>query len=212
MFTKRETGFVIIIIILMALILSGIPYVTQANLFLLSIIYAAVIILISVFAKKITAYLLDVEINIRTVQWSRYGLFSRAHFKYPIPVGLLLPILLSFVSNGWIKCFTFLQFTAKALPSKVTKRYGRKRFSGVMDWDDAMIVFWSTLPLIILSIIMKIIGAAPALDLSRISLYYVLWNLIPFSGLDGTKLFFGSRPLFFFTWVFIALTSWIVLA
>ena len=111
------------------------------------------------------------------------------------------------MSDGWIKCFTFLQFSATALPSKVVKKYGRKRFAGIMDWDDALLVFWSTVPLLLLALILK--GYLP--ELSKLSIYYALWNLIPIGQLDGSRLFFGSRVLFIFTWVITLAAAWIAL-
>jgi Zn-dependent protease len=101
----------------------------------------------------------------------------------------------------------FLQFESKALPTKVVKRFGLRRISGIMEWDDALIVFYSLMPLLMMALLAKFFTGLFFSDLARYAWIYVVCNLLPISKLDGTKLFFGSIPLFIFTWA-ITLLTW----
>jgi len=211
MLSKKEMTIVALAIVLMTLVISFSKGELKIEKVLLYFLFSLIILLLSVFAKKIIARVINVEIEQNFWQWQRYGLAKRSYFKRPIPLGLILPAFLSIISLGAIKAFCFLQFTAKALPSKVVKKYGAKRFSGIMEWDDALIVFYSVIPLLALALLSRIIALSETIELSKITIYYVIWNLIPISNLDGTKLFFGSRPLFIFTWILALISTLIVL-
>ena len=82
-----------------------------------------------------------------------------------------------------------------------------------MEWDDALIGFYSTLALLVLASVCSFINVAsfPFAEFAKYSLYYALYNLIPFSPLDGAKIFSGSRPLYIFTLVISGISALIVL-
>lgn len=209
MLDKKEIIYASIAIVLMTIILSFVNYNLLVEKMPLYFIFSAVIILLSIFSKKITARIIDVGIKIKSWEWKRYGIYARSEFKKSIPLGIILPLLLSFLFS-YRYFFGLLQFKSTALSSKVVKKYGKDRFSGLMEWDDALIVFYSIIPLLALALIVRFINITPIIELSRITMFYILWNLIPISQLDGTKLFFGSRPLFVFTWILALIASAIV--
>ncbi|MFA5857045.1 MAG: hypothetical protein WC867_06800 [Candidatus Pacearchaeota archaeon] len=102
--------------------------------------------------------------------------------------------------------FTFLQFDAKNIPEKrILKERGYKRKTEINDSDLGFTSAWGFFSLIILAIIGPIIDFT---ELSKYSIYFGLWNMIPFSNLDGTKLFFGSV----LTWAVLLITFIIGLA
>ena len=204
---KREILSVTVSIILCAVVISFIDGEIRAPFLLSALAISAVIILISVCSKKLTAGNIDVGIKLKIWEFQRYGLAAKQKFRSPFPIGLLLPLILVIISNGMLKFLAFLQFESKALPAKAVKKYGLRRFSGIMEWDDALIVFYSVLPLMILAIAASFFDSAFFNSLSRYSMFYVISNLIPISQLDGTKLFFGSRPLFVFTWILAVISS-----
>jgi hypothetical protein len=49
---------------------------------------------------------------------------------------------------------------------------------------------------IITNLVLAIIGYSFGYELfAKLSIYYATWSIIPFSSLDGTKIFFSSRVL-----------------
>lgn len=210
MIQKKEMTGIIIAVVLMALILGFSENELKLNVILSSLLISAIVILISVFAKKITASYLDLELENKTWEFRRYGISAREYLKRPFPIGLILPLLLAFISGGVVKFLALLQFEVKTLPSRVAKKYGLRRFSGIMEWDDALIAFYSAVPLLILAIACSYVNAAFFISLAKFSFLYVFSNLLPISKLDGTRLFFGSKPLFIFTWILVAGAYFIV--
>ena len=204
---KRELWSIITAIFLMAVIISFIQNELKVSVFLSSLLISLIIISVSVFSKKIAAYHIDVEIKQKIWEFKRFWITAWSYLKAPFPIGLVLPILLGFLSGGALKFFAFLQFKSKALPAKASKKYGLDRYSGIMEWDDALIVFYSTLAVLVLSIAVSFSNLAFLNSLAKYSLIYAISNLIPIGNLDGTKLLFGSRALFVFTWILAIITA-----
>jgi len=204
---KRELWSIIAAVLLMAVMLSFVQNELKISVFLSSLLISVIIISVSVFTKKLTAYHIDVEIKQKIWEFKRFWITTWAYLKKPIPIGLILPILLGFLSGGAVKFLAFLQFESKALSAKAAKKYGLARYSGIMEWDDAMIVFYSTLSVLVLSIVVSFSNLVFLNNLAKYSLIYAISNLIPLGNLDGTKLFFGSRALFVFTWILAIITA-----
>jgi len=209
MLNKKEIIYAALAILVMTLTLSFVDYNLLFEKMPLYLIFSAIIILISIFSKKITAKIIDVSVEIKSWEWKRYGIYARSEFKKPIPTGFVLPLLLSLLFS-YRYFFCLLQFDSTALTSKAAKKYGKNRISGLTEWDEALIIFYSIIPLIILALFVKFTNISLIAELSRITMFYVLWNLVPVSKLDGTKLFFASRPLFTFTWILTLIASAIV--
>lgn len=219
---KQEVFSILICIILMAFIMSIKNFELNIESFIYGLLYSFIIISVWVAVKKISAYRRQVKIEHSIWKLYRYGLWKSSHFNHPFPMGLFFPVLLSLISGGFIKALTLLQFNSRALPSKITKTYGNKRFSDVMEWDDGIIAFWGIVSLLLLSIICLNLTNywSNFLILSKYALYFAIWNIIPFSQLDGTKIFFCSSsaarpipdtPLYIFTLLLIIITAVIVL-
>ncbi|MDP1729212.1 MAG: hypothetical protein Q8L27_03360 [archaeon] len=214
MISKKEVGVIAISIILFSLLLVFNNQKISYNEIPKSLILVSTIILISIFAKKITALKLDMEIEHKVWNFQRYWVTTGSKLPFPLPMGILFPTLLAIISGGWIKFLTFMQFESKALPSKVAKKYGSKRFSNVSEWDDALIGFYGILAIMILATLAKYLMSFDFFqfpELSKYALYFAAYNMIPFSKLDGNKIFFGSRPLYVFTLVLLAITTLIVI-
>ena len=126
-------------------------------------------------------------------------------------MGLILPLLVAFLSGGFVKFLTFMQFTLEAKVSKKAKRYGRHRFSGITDWDNGLVVFYSMIGLVLLSLVTSFFDYNILVQISHWSFFYAAYSLIPFGNLDGLKLFFASRPLYFFSIILMAIFGAIIL-
>jgi len=213
---KREAWSIIIAILIMAIVLyfprllgdSASIGITN------SIIISGLIIITSVSIKNLVGKVIDVSISHSIWEFKRFWITYHSKFRRPIPVGALVPVILSFFSTGKVKFLTLLQYESKALPSKIVKKYGRRRFENIMEWDDALVVFYSMVGLLILGCAAKFAGDIMPfkffLFLSKYCLYYPLANMIPFGSLDGMKLIMGSKPLYVFTLVLIVVAALVV--
>lgn len=208
---KEEWRSIIIAIILMSILLMFSYNILAFNIFY--IIIPILIISIFVIVQKRVANYIDVSIQIKNWEMSRWWISTWAELRKAIPVGIIFPLLLGFLSGGMIKMLSLLQFNATALPSKSVKRYGARRISGIMEWDDALIGFYSILAVGLLAILASFLSYSffPFHELARFSFYFIIWNLLPISVLAGSKILFGSRPLYIFTLVLTILTFLILL-
>jgi len=217
MLKKRELLFVILGVIIMTLVLILNPLLNKQmitiHIWLNSLIISIIIIFLSVFIKKITAKKLDTKIEMSIWAFKRYGVHVHQELKKSIPFGILLPLVLSIFTMGILKFLAFFQFRAEALPAKVAKKYGARRYSSVMEWDYALICFYSLLSVLILALISSYLSYSffPFKELGKIAIYFVISNIIPFGQLDGMKIFMGSKPLYLFSLILVILTSLIVL-
>jgi hypothetical protein len=194
-FSKKEIAWIIITILIFGFIIS-LPELSISSPYIFLI--SAIIVLTSVLVKKISANHYSLKIEHKIWGFKQFWFYEKSKFKKPIPIGLLFPFFIPILSLGIFKPLTFLQFNAKNLPKKrALKKRGQHRYSEINESDLAFTSAWGFWALILLAIIGIFINQP---ELSKYSIYYGLWNLLPISNLDGTKLFFGS------------LINWILLA
>lgn len=187
MLTKREIIWIIIASLILGFIIEITPELTLSAYGLL---IALIIILTNIISKKIASGYFNIKIEHKIWEFQRFGFYERSKFKKPFPIGLILPFFLAIISLGLIKPLTLLQFDAKNLPKKRTlRKRGSYRYSEINESDLAFTSAFGFWALIILAIIGGIVKQP---QLTAYSIYYGLWNLIPISNLDGTKIFFGS--------------------
>ena len=215
MFKKKEYVIIALSIVLMTLMLSFQKARLYNEYFFKYFIISVIILTVFLFAKILVAYRLDSKIEIKLWQLKRYWVTKKSYLEKPIPIGILLPLLLSFLSYGAIKFLAFITFEIEARPSKVAKRYGFYRYQDVTDWDYALISFYSLVALMLLAIICSILTPyLPASlylkEISRLSLYFTISNILPLGQLDGLRIFFGSRPLYVFSLILLVITGLIV--
>ena len=195
MFTKKETAWIIISVLIVGFIIG---WSEQPDYSPVVFLIALAIILVNVFAKKIASSHYSIKIEHKIWEFRRWGWYERSYFKKPVPVGLIIPFFLSFISLGMAKIFLLLQFNAENLPKKrALRKRGAYRYSEINESDLAFTAAWGFWALILLAIVGHFINSP---ELSKYAIYYGLWNLLPISNLDGTKLFFGS----FFNWILLA--------
>ncbi|MEM0465418.1 MAG: hypothetical protein QXW97_01805 [Candidatus Pacearchaeota archaeon] len=209
-FTNKEIVWIILMIIIFEFIITldidknEKLIINLKNPFILLV--PILIIFTSITVKKIASYYYDIRIEFETWKIYRWSYYSRSHFKKPFPIGIVFPFFITLFSLSYIKPLTFLQFNYKNYPERrIQKHRGRIRKSEINEYDPAFVIAWSGYALIGLSIIGILLNFK---ELARFPLYYVLWNLIPFGGLDGTKIFFGSL----INWILLLIITLITLA
>jgi len=209
-FTKKEIVWMILFIIIASFISLLSP---EAKIYpskiLPTILIFSIIIITSISVKKIVSKNYAIKIEHKSWELQRWGYYKRSKFKKPVPIGIILPFFIAFFSIGFIKPFTFFQFDVENLPKKrLLKAKGERkaqRKEVIGEEDIAYTAASGFYALLLLALIGYLISNFLNLDfglnLTKYSIYYGLWNLIPFGQLDGTKLFFGTT----IAWIFITL-------
>ena len=192
---KTPEWFTEITTIVLASIILAVTYsFRNTRLFIWAGISFLIIITLNVLAKKIIAYNFEAKARIKFWGWFQFGFGKKAHFKKPLPM-LWLPLVLSFFTKGLLNFwFGILEFDIKPKTERVSRRHGLYRFSEMTDWHIALIVAAG----IVINLIASIVGYVAGFEtFARLSIWFAAWSLIPISSLDGSKLFFGSRALWF---------------
>ena len=149
------------------------------------------ILLVNILAKKILAYKLGCELEIKPWNFERYGFDRAQYFSREIPAWLIVPILAVWIGLGSIWWLVVSTFEVHA----TLRRVGRK-FAEVTEWDIALIAALGIIANLIVAI------AASAMGHQKIafaSLWFVFFNMLPFPAYDGGRIFFGGRIF----WVFM---------
>jgi len=198
MLTKKEIISFIIVTVLFAFVISFSSILKSgAGFFYSALLIAFIILALNLLIKKLVAYYYECEIEQGIWFFQRYGLYSKSYFKNKIPLGLLLPFFLIILSLGSFKCLTMTEFDISAARARAAKRHGLYRFSELTEFHIAVVAASG----IFLNLIAAAIGYLFGFpDFVRYSVYFTIWNMLPISNLDGTKIFFGSRAL----WITLA--------
>lgn len=166
----------------------------------LAFAFSVIIIAVTVMAKKSTAFLFDADIEhetwnvenrlIKEVAQKKWNIKST--FKKPWPAGILLPVILSIISLGTIKCMALLTYESRALKYRAAKRFGFYSYTEMTDVHNGLIGAAGIIALFIIAPVAYMLNFE---YLTKIAIYYAFWNLLPISKLDGNQIFFGSRIL-----------------
>ena len=197
MITSREILSLTLALIVLAFTNSFEKIVLNKNFnlaFINSLLFFAIILIIYTFAKKFVAYYYEAEEETKIWTFQRYGLHEKNYFKNPVPIGIILPFILSILSLGYIKWFAVTESEIKPLSIRAVKRHGIYSFSEMTEGHLALISAAGIFSMFLLSILAYIINL-PAL--AKLSIFFATFNLLPLGKLDGTKIFLGSRPLYF---------------
>lgn len=200
-FTKKEVIWIIIAVLIFGFI-TGISYKDDKLIIdyaLSSLIVPIIVVLTSIIAKKIIGNVYSIKIEHSVWKFRRYWWHLRSYLKKPFPIGIVLPFFLSLFSLGIIKPLTILQFDAENIPEKrILKARGRIRKMEINEFDLSITASAGFYSLLLLSIIGMIFKYP---ELAKYSVYYGAWNLVPWGGLDGTKVFFWNA----FHWFLLAI-------
>ncbi len=174
------------------------------NFFIIGTIFFF-ILLINIVAKKFFAYNLETDTNHKIWTIYRFGLRKGMHFKKPVPM-IWLPILTSLITRGVLIWLPLIEFDVSPRPERIMRRHGLYRYTEVTEWHIALIAAFG----IIVNIIAGILGYFAGFEsFAKYSILFAVWSLLPAGRLDGSKIFFGSRNLWFTMLVItLAIFSW----
>jgi len=157
---------------------------------------AIVAITISIFSKKLAAYYFEIKIEHKIWQWERYGLRKNQHLEKQLSMGILAPFVIALVSFGNFIIGTLLEFEAESLTSRVSKRHDIFKFTELTEIHLGLIAAAGVFANLLFAVIAYILGIQ---EFAKISIYFAFWSIVPFSNLDGAKIFFGNRTLWAIT-------------
>jgi hypothetical protein len=193
---SKEILHITMAIIVLALVIGFNSLIELDSIgFGIAILFAAIMIIINVSAKKIMGRWLDAGVENTTWLWSRYGWKPGWHTKKPIPVGVILPIFVTAFSLGTVKLMTILTYETTALKRRAARKFGHYSFTEMTEWHNSLIGATGILLMLILSFVSYWI---PNLEpLARFAAFYAFFNMIPISKLDGMQIYMGSRLLWY---------------
>jgi len=207
----------ILIILLAAFVLGlsfAIPNVTSSTLGRLFIFFLVIIIL-NTIAKKAVAYFYEADTETRLWSVFHYGFKQGSHFRKPLPM-IWLPLLLSLITRGFFQWLSILEFDVTPRVERAARRHGIYGFTEMEDFHIAVIAAAGVALNIIIAIISYFLaGIFPTLELfAKLNVFYAFWSLIPLSSMDGSKILFGSKAIWFIlaviATIFLAFTLMVV--
>ncbi len=193
----REGGIILIASLILGLAVSFL----EPSLFFIAVISFLILISLNVLAKKIYAYYLEADTKTKFWAWYQYGFAKKSHFKKPLPM-FWLPLALSLLTTGFFWWLAILEFDVKPRVERISRKHGLYRFSEMTDWHVALIATAGIFVNIILATIGYFIGFE---TFARLNLYFAAWSIIPLSNLDGSKILFGSKVLWFAMLIIISI-------
>ncbi len=126
--------------------------------------------------------------------WQRYGFRKPQHLEKPIPIGLLISFIAPIISYGNFLWFAILESEVEGTSARASKRHGIYRYTEITDIHIALILSAGLVSNLVIATIAYLINLP---ELGKLSIYYAVYSLLPLGSLDGTKIFFGSRILWF---------------
>jgi len=181
-------------LILASIILAFSNSFIDQNIFFNSLAFFIIILFVYSFAKKLIAYYFESETEEKIWTFERYGFQPEQHFKNPIPIGIIISFIVSLISFGTIKWFAVTESEINPTVARVAKRHDFYSYSELTEWHIALISSAGIFALLILSFLAYLINLP---EFAKLCVYFAAFNLLPLGKLDGTKIFFGSRILYF---------------
>ena len=200
MINRKELTVIVISLIILSFSVAFVKDITSPVNFGYLLLSIFLILGVNIVAKKIASFYLDSEIEIKLWEIERYGFKPSRYFKRPIPAGIIFPLAISLITIGQIKFLASLVFDVKPKTYRAAKRYGLYTFSEMTEFHIGLIAAAGIAANLLFAVVGYLIGLPSAMNFSALSVYFALWNLLPFSDLDGNKIFFGSLIL----WAFLA--------
>lgn len=167
------------------------------NLVALAFLFSAIIVVVSVFSKKIVGHLLDAEVEIKLWEADRLGVKGNWKISQPIPLGLILSLIISLFTLGFVKFTPLLSYETKAKKFRAAKRFGYYSYTEMTEFHEALIGAAGIIAVLLAGLIAYFIPSGE--QLTKLAAYYALSNMIPWSSLDGTRIFMGSKVLYITT-------------
>jgi len=123
--------------------------------------------------------------------------FFGLYFTIPkIPIGIILSLILIFVSNGK---FIFASLHNTIISSKRDLRIKHKHLF-LTNFEIATIALAGPIISLLVALIATNLGFP---DIAKLNYFIAIFSMLPLHSLDGGKIFIGSRALYVFSIVFI---------
>src|SRR3989344_5656708 len=202
MIKLKEGGHIFLAIIVLLFTFNYLQFISRtpdyASIFL-SLIGIVLVAFTSIVAKKITAYYYEITIEHKSWNFQRFGLRREAYLKTPIPIGIILAFIIPIISFGKLIWMAVLEFDAEGTSARASKRHGLFSFTEITDIHLGLIAASGVIACLALSILAYLVNFP---EIARVGIYYAAFSLIPFSNLDGTKIFFASKRALL--WIILA--------
>lgn len=170
------------------------------SVFLYTLLAVFAVLAVNIISKKIAGFYLDSDVQIDLWHMDRYGFAQSKYFKRPIPAGIIFPIVFSLISFGHLIWMACLVFEVKPEIYRAAKRHGLYSYSEMTEYHMGIIAATGIFANLVLAFVGYLIGGSFFTEFSKLSIYYAFFSILPFSDLDGNKVFFGSLVL----WSFLA--------
>jgi hypothetical protein len=195
---EKEWASIFIAVLLM-FVVAGLPSIVTGNLFFMLQIFVAsfVVVILPLLLRKAFAYSLDANVKHRIWHFYRYGYRPGWTLKKEYPFGVIIPLFFAFLgllANFSMMVFTFLTYETRALKHRAAKRFGYYSYTEMTDWHNALIGASAIVVLLVISLV-GYLGDFEVM--AKLAAYYAFWNMIPFSDLDGTQIYFGNKVLYY---------------
>lgn len=173
------------------------------------IVFGLVIIsfMFRILIVKYWAFRHDSEMRYKILNITRFGfkhwerfdkkIKEKSFLPSGIPIGIILAYTITLLSLGkWY----FTAIGENDITINRNARAGRKHID-LATYEDAIIQLSAPFSNVFLVVLGTAIGAVFLIDVSmfiKMNLFLALFSMIPFSRLEGAKIFFGSRNLYVF--------------
>ncbi|HIG52359.1 hypothetical protein CXT76_00270 [Candidatus Parvarchaeota archaeon] len=197
---KKEIIHIFLAILVLTIVISFSKLIEQNyNDLGIYFLFALGIISINICAKKLMARTLDSDVTHEIWRFSRFGFKPDQHFKKGISAGVIFPLVFTAFSLGMLKVMTLLTYNTKILKRRAAKRFGLYSFTEMTDWHTSLIGGAGILATLLIAFLGYWLPLPAELGdiIFKTASYYAFFNLVPFSKLDGSQIFFGSRVLWF---------------
>ena len=208
MFTKKEylplTISILVLIFMFAFDDGGQVFVW--NSWLINLVKILVLVIVAILFRelivKIFARRHDATSEYQL--WNIKQIWFKTKLEKGIPFGIFVALIMAFLSLGK---FFFTAIGIHNLTENKHARVGRKH-PHLQYYEEAQIVSMGILSSLFLAVLGILFGRISGVNISvfvNINFYIALFNLLPFSSLDGAKIFFGSLLTYIFLLIFVIL-------
>ncbi len=206
-FTKKEVLHLVLAILALGFVFGFDDKRPSFNLFYWLLNYfrvclaSAAVLLSYALVQKIVAEHYSCSSEFRLWSLQRFGFRPEYKAKRPFPVGIVLGILIAFLSAGKLPFAAFASFNIK---EERYRRVGRK-YINITALETAKVALSGVFAALLIAFILSALHLSKEIVL--IASLFAFFQMIPLPHLDGAKVFFASMPLFAFSAAFIILSA-----
>ena len=185
----------------------------QLSFWLTNFLRILLIVIFSVLAKEIVRKLVasryDCVTEYRIWEMERIGIGRHTRLPrkflgftiHTLPIGVILPILIAFISLGKIP---FIASGVFIVSTQLIHRAGKK-YLHLTEYEEAKIALSAVLTSLGIAFLFKFLTPFnPALgEVVTINAWLAFFHMLPLADLDGAKIFFAGKTFYVFNMVFV---------